>query len=129
MSDIDLETDTFKVALYQGTGNVTDLTMENITDLTGEVVAGTGYNLGGQLLNNVIWDVGGTPSEMRFSADPAIWNAVGGDIVGVQYAVVWVVTKQYLLFVAALEENHPINIADGNPLLLQFTNEGIFELN
>lgn len=128
--DIDLNSDTFYVSLYHGSGNAADLTLQKIINVTGEVSTGFGYTAGGHPLTNVTWDIGASPSEMRFKADPAVWNAVGGNIVNVQYVVLWVATKQWLVAVAAVEENGSgITIADGNPLLIKFTNEGIFELN
>src|SRR5580765_5458998 len=83
--DIDLDDDGFQISLFTGSSSADNLSLQKITDLTGEVLNGNGYTSGGQLMENVTWDVGTDANEMRFSADPSSWNATGGDIVGIQY--------------------------------------------
>jgi hypothetical protein len=80
-------------------------------------------------MSNVTWDVGLYQNEMRFTADPTTWTASGADIMNIQYAVVWVSGKEWVLAVAAIEENHPISVINGQPIIVTHSNEGIFELN
>ena len=129
---IDLDNDTFSISLYQNGSNASDITMQVIGDLTSEVANANGYTGGGQTLGNVTWNTGDTPAEMRWDANDIIWQAVGGDIVNVQYAVIWrnkPSAPSYLLFVAALDENGPFTVPSGNPLSVAFNVQGIFELN
>ena len=130
---IDLDDDSFMMALFQNGSNALDLTMTTFEELTGEVAGANGYTQGGMALQHVIWDVGDTPSELRFSADALLWTASGGAISNVQYAVIWknsgTPSTDYLLFVAALDENAPFDVPDGDPLSVQFGGGGIFELN
>jgi hypothetical protein len=121
------------MSLYQNGSNAADLTMQLIGDLTSEVANANGYATGGQTLGNVTWNTGDTPSEMRWDANDMTWQAAGGDIVNVQYAVIWrklgAVPANYVLFVAALDENGPFTVPSGNPLSVAFNVQGIFELN
>jgi hypothetical protein len=129
--EIILSSDTFVMSLYTSASNANDSTLETIVEVTDEVADGNGYVAGGQQLAGVLWDVGDTPDEMRFSADSVLWTASGGPISDVQYAVLWRSNgiDDYLVAWCALDNVGPFTVPDGNPLSVAFTNEGIFELN
>jgi hypothetical protein len=135
---MDLDDDVFMMSLYQSTANGSnagDVTMEAIEELTGEVANGFGYVAGGQQLQNVLWEVGSTADEMRFTSDTVSWQASGGNIVGIRYAVIWrkgaVVgtDPNYLLCSAMVDENGDTTVPDGNPFVVAPNVGGIFELN
>jgi hypothetical protein len=137
-ASINLGSDIFMMSLYQSSingSNAGDVTMEAIEEITGEVADGFGYVAGGQQLQNVLWEVGSTADEMRFTADTASWQALGGNIVGIRYAVVWrkgaVVgtDPNYLLCFAMVDENGDMTVPDGNPFVIAPNVGGIFELN
>jgi len=129
---IDLSNDLFAMALFTHESNASDLTMVILSELNGEVANGHGYTQGGQQMSNIIWDVADTPDEMRFTCDALTWNASGGDIVDVQYAVIFRKSggapTDYLLCFAALDENGPFTVPNGDPLFVGINVGGIFEL-
>ena len=130
---IDLDTDSFALSLYQSGSNALDVTKEVVGEISAEVANGNGYTTGGQTLTNVTWAVGSTASEMRFTATDLQWQATGTGIGNVQYAVIWrkgtAANVNYLLCCAALDENGPFSTPGGNPLAVNFSDSGIFELN
>lgn len=128
-AQINLAADQFYYSLFQSTSNAGDLTQVNIVELTNEVANGFGYVTGGQQLQNVTWAVGDSPDEWRFSANTVTWNAVGGDIVGIQYVVLRSFVSGLLVAVASVDENGPVNVPNGNPFVIAPGAEGIFELN
>jgi hypothetical protein len=129
---IDLSNDVFAMLLFTNASNASDPTMVVIGELNGEVADANGYAQGGQLMSGIIWDVADTPSELRFTCDALTWNAIGGDIADVQYAVIVRTSggpsTDYLLCFAALDENGPFTVPDGDPLYVGINIGGIFEL-
>ena len=127
---IDLDDDTFFISLYTDASNAADMTLQVIGEVTNEVADGNGYTSGGQQLANVTWDVGSYLAEMRFSADSTQWNASGGDIASIRYAVIWrkgaTPADDILMLNADLGS---ITAADGNPFVVGPNIGGIFELN
>jgi hypothetical protein len=129
-ASINLGSDVFMMSLYTSTGNAGDVTLEAIEELTGEVADGFGYVAGGQQLQNVLWQVGSTADEMQFTADTASWQASGGNIVGIRYAVIWRQgVDNYLICFAMVDENGDMTVPDGNPFVVAPNVGGIFELN
>jgi hypothetical protein len=129
---IDLTNDTFMMSLFTGASNANDVTLTDVSELHDEVADGNGYTIGGALLTSVTWDVGAYPSEMRFDCDDKTWNAVGGDIADVQWAVIWRARAEapsYLICFCALSEAGQFTVPDGNPLFVGISPEGVFELN
>jgi hypothetical protein len=127
---IDLDADAFYMSLYMDASNAPDVTQVVVSELSNEVAQGTGYTTGGQQLANVTWDVGAYSEEMRFNADTARWDAAGGDIVGICYAVIWrhgaTPADDLLMLVADLGS---ITATNGNPFVVGPNVGGIFELN
>jgi hypothetical protein len=127
---IDLDADTFYMSLYMDASNAPDVTQVMVSELSDEVAPGTGYTTGGQQLQNVTWDIGAYDAEMRFSADTVRWDAAGGDIVGIRYAVIWrkgaTTYDDLLVLVSDLAS---ITVANGNPITVGPNVGGLFELN
>jgi hypothetical protein len=126
-SEIDLDGDAFFISLHSNNSNCTNLTLENAMELTNEIAGVNGYITGGQVLANVYWDVGARASEMRFTADKVEWMATG-DILNVRWAVLRASPSNLLVAFVELFSS-PYNVASGNPLTVEFSNEGILELN
>jgi len=127
---IDLDNDTFKMALYLSSSNA-DNTSDNVysSDLTNEHSAGGGYAAGGETLTSVTWNnVDGT---VTFDCADVVWNASGGDITA-RYAVIYDDTPSPKPLVAySLLDNTPADVTatDGNSLTIQIHESGIFTLS
>jgi hypothetical protein len=75
---IDLDTHTFKMALFLSTSNCNTLTHDEYADLTNEHANANGYTTGGVTLTNVV--VSNSSGTISFDADPVVWTASGGSI-------------------------------------------------
>lgn len=85
--NINLETDTIKIALFQGASNCATLTHDQYGDLDNEVANGSGYTTGGVTLTSTAWNVVST-NICEFDSDAASWTASGGSIVA-RFAVMY----------------------------------------
>lgn len=83
---LDLNTHTFKCALFTSSSNADDLTHDELADLTNQVANGVGYTTGGVTLTNVTWT--NSNGTITFDFDDPFWNPSGGSI-SAQYAVVY----------------------------------------
>ena len=83
---IDLDADTFKLALFSSTSNAATLSTSGYANLTNEVANGLGYTTGGQALTSVTWvRSAGTTT---FDSADVVWTASGGSITA-RYAVMY----------------------------------------
>lgn len=128
LGSFNLATDAFKILLFTGSTNASDLTRVNVSELTGEVANGNGYVTGGQALANVVWIVGATADEFRFDADDSQWVATGAGIANIRYGVIVKSSNGLLLCVAELA-TAPVTATPGNPFVVATNVGGIFELN
>ncbi len=83
---VDLNDDTFKVALLDSTSNAADVTIEGYAALTGELPTLNGYTLGGITLSGVTW-VKSAATVVFDAADPGV-TATGG-ILTMRYIVMY----------------------------------------
>ena len=123
----DFVNDAFSLLLFGEDSNADELTRVNLSELTDEVAEANGYTQGGQQLQNVIWDVGSSASEYRFTADPVRWDAVGGDITNIRWGVI--AKSDGTLFCVAELETFPLVVTAGNPFIITPNVGGIFELS
>lgn len=92
VGDIDLDSDTFKVALL--TNSYTpDSTDEYFSDLSAYETNATNYTAGGQTLNNV--SVGESSGVTKFDADDETFLNLSGS--NIRYAVIYDTTASNLL--------------------------------
>jgi hypothetical protein len=61
---IDLDSDSFRLALYSSASNAANMTLSVISQVTNEVV-GIGYVAAGQPLANVTWTQGSSAKQQR----------------------------------------------------------------
>lgn len=83
---IDLDTDTFKVALFSSTSNAATLTNTVFANLTNELTTANGYTAGGITLTGVTYNT--SAGTATFTATNPVWTASGGSITA-RYAVVY----------------------------------------
>lgn len=124
----DLDTHTFKVALFLSTSNANTLTNSDLADLTNQHANANGYTTGGQALTSVTWSQSGATTTWD-SADP-VWTASGGSITA-RYAVIYDDThaSDGLLAVCLLDTTPAdVTATDGNTLTVQMNASGIFTI-
>ena len=132
---IDLDSATFKMALFQSTSNCDTLSgSDELADLTNQVANASGYTTGGVTLTGVTWsNASGT---MTFDCDNAVWTASGGSIVA-RFAVIYrsgaagsPSVTDALLCVCLLDTS-PANVTatDGNTLTIAINASGVFTLS
>jgi hypothetical protein len=127
---IDLDTNTFRMALYLSTSNAATATMSGKGSVTNEVASGYGYSSSGKVLAGVTWAAGASASEWRWTFTAPVWTASGGTITGVKYAVIIQNSGSVdkLLCYSQLS-TAGFNITTGNTLTITPSANGCFELN
>lgn len=126
---IDLDTHTFKCALFTSSSNANTLTNATLASLTNQVANANGYTTGGNTLASVTWtQTGGTAT---FDAADTTWTASGGSITA-RYAVIYddTAASDELLCVCLLDTTPAdVTATNGNTLTIQFNASGIFTLS
>lgn len=126
--EIDLDTDTFKCALFLSTSNCATLTWDELADLTNQHANGNGYTTGGVTITNPSWtNAAGT---ITFDCDNVEWTASGGSIVA-RFAVIYDDTATGDPLVAmCLLDNAPADVTatDGQTLTITIHASGVFSL-
>ena len=131
---IDLDGDTFKVALFQSTSNVATTSINALSTATNQVSNANGYTTGGVALTGVTWvESSGTVTFDATDMTDA-WTASGGSIVA-RFAVIYddTVTTPVAdpIIAHCLLDNSPadITVTDGNTLSINFNASGIFTVS
>jgi hypothetical protein len=122
---INLETDTFKVALV-GPGYTFDPASELYSQIPGGLPQANGYNYGGSNLVNPTFTYQSTGT--KWSADNLAFSATGGDIGPALGAVIYDVTAGNKLC-CYINFGTPQTITSGNHLLLYFSTDGIVKFS
>ena len=132
--NVNLDTDTFDMHLYQSASNFATATLSALTSLTSEVATVLGYTLSGKAMTTT-WIVGASAGERRFDATAMIWTATSVDIVNVKGAVMVCRSgasgrdpANKLCTYASLTSTQ-FTVTTGNTLTLTPPAGGIFELN
>lgn len=129
---IDLDGDSFKVALFLSTSNVATTSINALATATNEHANGNGYTTGGVALSTVTW----TESSGTITFDAAdmtdAWTASGGSIV-CRFAVLYddtvIAPVADPIIAHCLLDNSPadITVTDSNTLTITFPVGGIFQ--
>ena len=125
---LDMDSHTFKCALFTSASNCNTLTHDELADLTNQVANGNGYTTGGVTLSGVSWtDNSGVVTFT--SADPQ-WFASGGSIVA-RYAVIYddTVSGDPLVCVCQLDTGGNVTAVNGEFLTILISPSGIFTLS
>ena len=128
---IDLDSDTFKMALFLSTSNAATLSTSGLGNLTNQHAAGNGYTTAGETMTSVTWNrSGGTTT---FDCADVVWTASGGSIVA-RFAVIYddTVTSPVAdpLVAFSLLDNTPADVTatNGNTLTVQISTSGVFTI-
>jgi len=123
---IDMDTDTFKCALFLSTSNAATITLDDLAAVTNQVANANGYLTGGNTLSSVTWSQ--TAGTVTFDAADTVWTASGGSITA-RFAVIYSDTSVTDKLVAySLLDNSPADVTatDGNTLTIAMNASGIF---
>lgn len=124
---IDLDTDTFKVALCTSSYTPNAGTHTVYSDLTNELSTANGYTSGGATLGSVMWTRSGGTATL--DAADTEWTASGAGITA-RYAVVYKSGGTNPLIAYILMDTSPadVSVTAGNKLTLQWNGSGILTL-
>jgi hypothetical protein len=127
----DLDSHTFKIALFGAGSNCGDTSIanQNFSDLMNEVAAGNGYASGGLLLS-ASWARSGATVTFDCAPDPS-WTASGSGFAA-RYAVIYDDSHaQDGLLCCALLDTAPadITVNAGSTLTIEMAASGIFTLS
>lgn len=120
----DLDSDTFKVALFLSTSNI-GAGSTTYAGLTNEHANGNGYTTGGAAVTLTL--SGTTTVTVDFDTDPT-WTASGGPITA-RYAVLYEVGGNVLCYCLLDDTPADVTATDGNPLTVAANASGIFTLS
>ena len=119
-----LETDTFKVALFLSTSNCATLTLSTFAALTNEHATANGYTQNGITVAPTLT---GEVQNVNFTTAQAQWTASGGSIVA-RFAVKYNSTTGGLVGYS-LMDNDPADetATDGNTFTVSDHSDGMFD--
>lgn len=119
----DLNSDTFKIALFQSTSNI-GASSTTYAGVTNEVANANGYTTGG---NAVTGSLSGTTTVTFDTTDPTTWTASGGSITA-RFAVLYEVSGNVLAYCLLDSTPADVTATTGNTLTLTINASGIFTL-
>lgn len=119
----DLNSDTFKIALFQSTSNIGSGST-TYAGLTNEVANGNGYTTGGAAVSG---SLSGTTTVTFDTSDPAVWTASGAGFTA-RFAVLYEVAGNVVAY--CLLDNTPadVTVTAGNTLTVTINASGVFTL-
>lgn len=118
----DLDTDTFKMALFQSTSNI-GAGSTTYAGLTNEVANANGYTTGG---NATVLSLSGTTTVTVDCTDES-WTASGGSITA-RFAVIYEVGGNVVAYCLLDSTPADVTVTDGNTLTVQIHANGVFTL-
>jgi hypothetical protein len=121
----DIDTDTFKMALFLSTSNLAD-TVETFAALTNEHAAANGYTAGGEATAlSITGDPGAT---ITVDCTDEVWTASGGSIVA-RFVVIYEVAGNTLVWTTLDNTPADVTATDGNTLTVAINASGVFTLS
>lgn len=118
----DLDTDTFKMALFTSSSNIGS-SSTTYSGLTNEVASANGYTTGGKTLTMAL---SGTTT-VTVDCDDQTWTASGGSITA-RFAVIYESAGNVLCYCLLDSAPADVTATDGNTLTVQINASGIFTL-
>ena len=122
--DFDLDTDTFKMALFLSTSNL-GAGSTTFAGVTNEHAAANGYTAGGIAVTLVL--SGTTTVKVDIQTDP-VWTANGGSIIA-RFAAIYEVGGNILCYCLLDDTPADVEAADGNTLTIAAHGNGVFTLS
>jgi hypothetical protein len=118
----DLDTDTFKMALFLSTSNI-GASSTTYAGLTNEHANANGYTTGGKTLTPTLT---GTTT-VTFDVDDQVWTASGGSIVA-RFAVIYEVSGSVLAYCLLDTTPADVTTTTGNAFTVQINASGVFNV-
>ena len=131
---VDLDNDSFKMALFLSTSNVATTSINALSTATNEHSNANGYTTGGVALSSVTWTESGGTVTFDAADMTDAWTASGGSIVarfGVIYddtvasPVADPIVAHFLLDSSPAD----VTVTNGNTLTINFNASGIFTVS
>jgi hypothetical protein len=122
--DFDLDTNTFKIALFLSTSNI-GAASTTYAGLTNEHANANGYTTGGISLGALT--LSGTTTVTVDDPADAVWTASGGSIIA-RFAVIYEDAGNVLCYCLLDSTPADVTATDGNTLTVAFHASGIFTL-
>lgn len=119
----DLDTDTFKIALFLSTSNI-GAGSTTYAGVTNEHANANGYTTGG---NAVTGSLSGTTTVTFDVTDPTAWTASGGSITA-RFAVLYEVSGNVLAYCLLDSTPADVTATSGNTLTVVINASGVFTL-
>lgn len=125
---IDLDSHTFKCALFTSSSNANTLTHDELADLTNQVSSGNGYTTGGVTLTSVTWN--NSSGTITFDCDNLSWVASGSGF-SAAYAVIYddTTSGDPLLAICVLDSGSDVPVPAAQELLITINASGVFTLS
>lgn len=120
--DFDLDSDTFKMALFLSTSNI-GAGSTTYAGVTNEHANANGYTTGGKTLTPTL---GGTTT-VTWDVDDQVWTASGGSIVA-RFAVIYEVSGKVVCYCLLDSAPADVTATTGNTLTVQINASGVFTL-
>lgn len=121
--DFDIDSDTFKIALFQSTSNI-GAASTTYAGLTNEVANANGYTTGGLATTMTL---SGTTTVTADTSD-VVWTASGGSITG-RFAVLYEVSGKVLAYCLLDSTPADVTATTGNTLTITINAAGVFTLS
>lgn len=121
--DFDINTDTFKMALFLSTSNI-GAASTTYAGLTNEVANGSGYTTGGKTLT---MSLTGTTT-VTVDCDDQTWTASGGPITA-RFAVIYESAGNVLCYCLLDSTPADVTATDGNTLTVAIHASGLWTLS
>lgn len=125
---IDLDSHTFKCALFTSASNANTLTHDELADLTNQVPNGNGYTTGGVTLTGVTWvNSSGT---ITFDCDEFTWTGSGAGF-SAAFVVIYddTTSGDPLLAVCVLDSGSDVVVPNLENLIITPHASGVFTLS
>ena len=119
----DLDTDTFRIALFQSTSDLGAASVA-YADLTNEVATANGYT---QNAKAVTLALSGTTTVTVDETTNPVWTASGGSIVA-RFAAIYKVSGNVLCYCLLDSAPADVTTTDGNTLTVTISASGLFTL-
>jgi len=119
----DLDTDTFKIALFTSSWDGPGATTYGTTN---EVATNYGYTQGGITINQLV--LSGTTTVKVDNSVSIVWTASGGGSIVARYAAIYANGGKFLCYCLLDSSPADLTVTTGNTLTITMADAGIFTL-
>lgn len=121
-----LGTTAIKMKLCTSASNASTFTLSTFASVSNEISARGGYAAGGRALATMIWTVGASAKQYKFSSADLVFTASGSSLINVKFAVLGVSGGKCLCW--SKLSTSQFTITSPNTLTIQMNSAGIFTM-